>query len=99
MMMRALACSLDAEAAFHTGRQLLESRDAAAALACFNHAQVLGFDPDQCAAQSWVCHMLLGQFESAWRQSDAIARRGKPDPHGWWNGDPIVGGTAMVRCL
>lgn len=43
--------------------------------------------------------MLRGGFERAWLESDAIARRGGPDPYGWWNGKPIVGGTVLIRCL
>ena len=36
---------------------------------------------------------------SAWRESDAIRRRGAPDPHRFWNGEDIRGKRVIVRCL
>src|SRR5581483_7117340 len=43
--------------------------------------------------------MLAGDFESAWLESDAIARRGNPDPHRYWDGRPIDGRKVLLRCL
>lgn len=43
--------------------------------------------------------MLLGRFESAWRESDAIASRGKPDVNRFWDGRPLAGKRVLVRCL
>jgi hypothetical protein len=43
--------------------------------------------------------MLVGDFELAWRESDLITRRGKPDPNRFWNGQPLKGSRVLVRCL
>ena len=43
--------------------------------------------------------MLLGDFENAWSESDAISRRGKPDRHRYWNGQRIDGRSVIIRCL
>ncbi len=43
--------------------------------------------------------MLLGDFESAWAESDAIQRRGKPDPNRFWDGRSPRGRDVIVRCL
>lgn len=43
--------------------------------------------------------MLSGDFESAWRESDAITRRAKPDPNRFWDGRPLDGRKVLVRCL
>lgn len=79
--------------------QLLDERHLPAALACFNLAERKGADPDRCAAGRWMVSMLEGKFEEAWRESDAIRRRGAPDPHRFWNGESLRGRRVMVRCL
>jgi hypothetical protein len=43
--------------------------------------------------------MLLGDFELAWRESDAIRRRGDPDPHRFWQGESLRDKRVMLRCL
>lgn len=43
--------------------------------------------------------MLAGEFEQAWSESEAIAGRGKPDPHRFWDGRPFSGRRIMLRCL
>jgi hypothetical protein len=43
--------------------------------------------------------MLLGDFEQAWCESDAILRRGAPDPHRLWQGESLRGKRVMLRCL
>ena len=43
--------------------------------------------------------MLLGQMENAWRESDRIALRGAPDPHRFWDGEPLDNRRVMLRCL
>ncbi|MGH9611495.1 MAG: hypothetical protein ACRD4P_00285, partial [Bryobacteraceae bacterium] len=55
--------------------------------------------PDRCASGRWECWMLLGDFERAWRESDAIARRGAPDPNRFWDGLPFTGKRVILRCL
>lgn len=65
----------------------------------FQLAEDAGFDPDACAAGRWNCHMLLGDFETAWKESDAISRRGNPDPHRFWDGQSFEGRNVLIRCL
>ena len=79
--------------------QLLNQRHLPAALACFDLAQRKGAEPDRCAAGRWMIWMLQGKFEEAWRESDAILRRGAPTPHRFWNGESIRGKRVIVRCL
>lgn len=43
--------------------------------------------------------MLRGDFEAAWRESDRIAARRRPDPNRFWDGAPIDGRSVIVRCL
>ncbi|MBV9084820.1 MAG: hypothetical protein JOZ62_19250, partial [Acidobacteriaceae bacterium] len=69
------------------------------ALEALHRAEQFGYDADSCAAARWNCHMLLGDFESAWCESDAIAARGKPDPHRFWDGKPLAGKRILIRCL
>jgi hypothetical protein len=69
------------------------------ALRLFKQAERAHYDPDSCAAGRWDCHMLLGDFESAWRESDSIASRGKPDPHRFWDGQPFTDRRVLIRCL
>ena len=56
------------------------------------------------AADAWVAHMRRGEFEQAWRISDALLRLGPLPPdtprHGQvvWNGAAIDGRRVLVRC-
>jgi hypothetical protein len=65
----------------------------------FQLAEDAGFDADACAGGRWTCHMLRGDFASAWNESDAIARRGNPDPHRFWNGQSFENRHVLIRCL
>ncbi len=69
------------------------------ALRLFDLAERAQQDPDSCAAGRWTCHMLSGNFELAWRESDVISSRGNPDPYQYWNGQPLAGHSVLVRCL
>ena len=71
----------------------------AEALSLFYSAERAGFDPDRCCAGRWTCHMLTGDFEKAWMESDRIFARGNPDPHRFWNGKPLAKSRVLVRCL
>jgi pentatricopeptide repeat protein len=84
---------------FKLAENLLAARQVKEALRLFDEAERMGFDPDLCAAARWNCHMLLGDFARAWRESEAIARRGKPDPHRFWDGRPLDGRNVILRCL
>lgn len=54
---------------------------------------------DTRAAHRWIRHMLKGDFESAWIESDAIRIRGAYDPHRFWDGESLEGKRVIVRCL
>ncbi len=69
------------------------------AVALFYRAEQAGCDSDACAAGRWTCYMLGGDFERAWCESDAIAARGNPDPHRFWDGRPLDGRRVLIRCL
>src|SRR6266567_5619107 len=90
---------LQACGVFHRGVQAYAARDLDEALKCFQHAESAGHDPDSCASARWMCWMLLGDFESAWRESDAIESRGAHDPNQFWDGTNLTGKCVMVRCL
>lgn len=77
----------------------LTRRDCGAALTGFDWAEHAGADEDRCAGGRWMANMLLGQYEQAWRESDAIRGRGAPDVHRFWQGEPIDGQRVIVRCL
>ena len=79
--------------------ELLEQRDLASALAWFDVAEGLGEDRDRCAGGRWAAYMLSGEFENAWRESDAIRARGKLDPHRFWNGEDVRGKRVVLRSL
>lgn len=68
-------------------------------LAAFYSAEVAGADPDRCAAGRWTAQMLKGDFGSAWIECDTIRYRAAPDPHRFWDGQPIDGRKVIVRCL
>jgi hypothetical protein len=84
---------------FHKAEERLSVRQIADALRLYEEAERLGCDPDACAAGRWTCHMLAGNFPLAWRESEAIALRGNPDPHRFWDGRPVEGRHILIRCL
>jgi hypothetical protein len=77
----------------------LQTLNIVEALALFHRAEADNWDPDLCAAGRWQCHMLLGDFERAWCESDQISARGKPDPNRFWNGRNLDGNRVLIRCL
>lgn len=79
--------------------RLLEQRQLSKAQAAFDLAEEMGADPDGCSAARWMTAMLRGDFEAAWRESDAIRRRDSPDPERLWMGEDVRGKRVMVRCL
>lgn len=84
---------------FEEAHRYAEAMQISEARQAFQLAEDAGFNADDCAAGRWTCHMLLGQFESAWKESDAIVRRGNPDPHRFWDGRPFDGRRVLIRCL
>lgn len=77
----------------------LEARDITEALKLFSRAEQVGHDPDCCANGRWHCHMLLGNFELAWQESDAIESRGAADPNRFWDRGSLTGRRVLMRCL
>ncbi len=69
------------------------------AIALFDRAEPEVIDADRCAGGRWMAHMLAGDFGAAWRESDAIRRRGRPDPHRFWQGEDLRGQRLMLRSL
>jgi ADP-heptose:LPS heptosyltransferase len=86
-------------AAFAAAETYLRSRQLQAALAAYHAAEQLGYDPDKCAGARWLAYMLQGEFTNAWGESDAIDRRGQPDPHRFWKGELLVDRRIIIRCL
>ena len=84
---------------FSIAERLLKERRVPEALRKFRDAEVLGSCSDQCAAHRWTAHMLLGDFQSAWRESDGIDARGSADPHRLWDGQPFRSRHVLIRCL
>lgn len=78
---------------------MLEAREVEKALSLFRTAEAAGFDADECGGGRWFCRMLAGDFEQAWRESDAIASRGRPDSNRLWSGRPLDGKKVIIRCL
>jgi hypothetical protein len=69
------------------------------ALELFHAAERAAYPPDDCAAGRWICYMLAGDYEAAWRESDAIEARGHHDPHRFWDGQSWKGKDVLLRCL
>ena len=84
---------LDRAQALLLDRSLVEAFDA------YNRAEQLGADPDECSGGRWQVHMLEGNMEAAWKESDSIRARGRLDPHRFWDGSSLTGKRVMVRCL
>ncbi len=75
------------------------AEDFAAALPLLDEAERLGIEPDRCAGNRWLAYMMCGDLPRAWQQSDAIRRRGAPDPHRFWNGEDLSGKRVILRSL
>ncbi len=82
-----------------TARQDLAERRVQDALAGFNLAESMGASADACAAGRWECHMLAGDFASAWQESRSIEQRGGGDTRSLWDGQSFHGKRVIVRCL
>jgi len=84
---------------FNRGIDRLALRLPAEAIRYFDTAETLGWDKPACAAQRWICWMLLGELEEAWRESEGIAAEGGAAPGCLWDGQPLTGGRVLIRCL
>ncbi len=79
--------------------RLLDERFVEEAWASFITAERAGADPDRCSAGKWQVAMLRGDFEAAWKESDAIYSRRTQGADGLWSGEHIDGKRVIVRCL
>jgi len=82
----------------HAG-DLLHRRRIPEALHAYNMAEKDGHPRHLCAAGRWMCWMLTGDFESAWRESDAIESSHVIDPNHFWDGSPFDGKRVLLRAL
>lgn len=94
------------QAGERTAEQLIVAAEAALSLedlrttvALADRAERAGAEPDRCAGNRWMAFMLGGDFEKAWRESDAIRKRGQPDPHRFWMGESLAGKRVILRSL
>ncbi len=84
---------------FEKAEQALRARQVTEAVRLYEVAEGSGCDSDLCAAGRWTAYMLLGDFERAWRESDAISARGNPDRNRYWDGQDLAGRSIIIRCL
>jgi hypothetical protein len=84
---------------YHSALAHLARRCVGAAIDLFDRAQLAGYDAVRCAAGRWTCHMLAGDFERAWRESDFIDASGPSDPSRLWDGKSWRGRRVILRCL
>lgn len=89
----------EAEAWLERAEALLTELRLTDARLAFDQAQALGSPIDRCDGGRWKAAMLQGDFESAWRTSDALRARDAPDPHRFWRGEDLRGAHVIVRCL
>jgi hypothetical protein len=97
--MKPLTLNEAASREYASGVTALTLKDPGRALRHFELAESLGHDPELCGSHRWKCWMLLGDFESAWKESDLITARGTPDPNALWDGLPPAGKRVVIRCL
>jgi hypothetical protein len=69
------------------------------ALRIYHIAEALHYPAAECAAGRWMCWMLVGEFELAWRESDAIEAIGGRDPNRFWDGNAFDGKSVLLRTL
>lgn len=89
----------DAQTALAYAESLLLQRDINGAHKAFETAVELGANQDAVCGSLWQLHMIAGNFEGAWRQSDLLRARNAPDEHRFWTGEPIDGKHIIVRSL
>ena len=91
--------AVSAEELIPAAEAALAEEDLAATVRFADLAEEAGAEPDRCAGNRWVAHMLGGDFEAAWRESDAIRGRGRADPHRFWHGEDLRGKRVILRSL
>ncbi len=89
----------NAESLIRQAEFALAEEDLETALPLLHEAEAAGAEPDRCAGNRWLAHMLRGDLRAGWRESDAIRLRGAPDPHRFWLGEEVEGKCVILRCL
>ncbi len=89
----------EAESLIRQAEAALEDEDLETALPLLHEAESAGAEPDRCAGNRWLAHMLRGDLRAAWLESDTIRLRGAPDPHRFWLGEEVEGKRVILRCL
>lgn len=79
--------------------RLLDERSLDPAWQSYMEADRAGADPNRCSAGRWQVAMLRGDFEAAWKESDAIRARNAGAPDSFWSGEEMDGKRVIVRCL
>ena len=92
-------CDVDAASRLECAEDMLLQRRLRDALEIFHEAEAMGAPADRCSSGRWMAAMLDGNFEAAWRESDAIRARGAFDPHRFWDGEELRNARVIVRCL
>lgn len=90
---------MSGEILFRQAEEQLRRMQVTEALRLYELAERAEYEADACAGARWICHMLLGNFEQAWNESNAIESRGKPDLHRFWDGQSFKGRKVLIRCL
>ncbi len=78
---------------------LLSKRCLSDARKAYDLAASQGNNPAICAAGRWICWMLSGEFEQAWRESDMIDNLGVKDNTQLWDKNSFYGKRVLIRCL
>jgi hypothetical protein len=90
---------LPAAELYRRAQSAFSSRHIPESLRLLQAAETMGHSANECAASRWNCWMLLGRFEEAWRESDAIAARGGCGSQCLWDGQAFKGKRVIIRCL
>ncbi len=90
---------MDSKRLFDAAHEKLSKRRISEAIELFHAAEQAGYIADECSGGRWICRMLEGRFELAWRESDSIAQRRNPDPQRYWDGESLAGKRVLIRCL
>ncbi len=83
------------------GLEALTERRIHAAIGHLTDARLTGSALQERCGHLWHCYMLLGLFEEAWKQSDALAELTPepPDPLLLWDRKPLDERRVIIRCL
>ncbi len=81
------------------GNYLLSKRYLDDARKAYDLATLHGNNLAICAAGRWMCWMLSGNFEQAWRESDVIDDLGVKESIQLWDKNSFCDKRVLIRCL